>query len=100
MLVAVVGMVGASLGACGSSTGEEQAGSACITAVTAHEADAKAICTKAADLGNADGMAGLGLLANEAGDAAAAKKTLGTIVAKYPLSNAADLAKKRLASTK
>lgn len=34
------------------------------------------------------------------GDAAAAKKTLGIIVAKYPLSNAADLAKKRLASTK
>ena len=34
------------------------------------------------------------------GDAAAAKKTLGSIVAKYPLSNAAELAKKRLASTK
>lgn len=34
------------------------------------------------------------------GNAAAAKKTLGSIVAKYPLSNAAELAKKRLASTK
>ncbi|MDP2156050.1 MAG: tetratricopeptide repeat protein, partial [Sulfuricella sp.] len=34
------------------------------------------------------------------GDAAAAKKTLESIVAKYPLSNAAELAKKRLASNK
>ena len=34
------------------------------------------------------------------GDASAAKKTLKNIVAKYPLSNAAELAKKRLASTK
>lgn len=34
------------------------------------------------------------------GDAAAAKKTLKNIVDKYPLSNAAELAKKRLASTK
>lgn len=34
------------------------------------------------------------------GDASAAKKTLKNIVDKYPLSNAAELAKKRLASTK
>jgi tol-pal system protein YbgF len=34
------------------------------------------------------------------GDAAAAKKTLKNIVARYPLSNAAELAKKRLASNK
>ena len=34
------------------------------------------------------------------GDSSAAKKTLKGIVAKYPLSNAAELAKKRLASTK
>jgi TolA-binding protein len=34
------------------------------------------------------------------GNVAAAKKTLGSIVAKYPLSNAAELAKKRLASIK
>jgi tol-pal system protein YbgF len=34
------------------------------------------------------------------GDASAAKKTLKNIVAKYPLSNAAELAKKRLASNK
>jgi len=34
------------------------------------------------------------------GDASEAKKTLKNIVSKYPLSNAAELAKKRLASTK
>ena len=34
------------------------------------------------------------------GDAAAARKTLESIVAKYPLSNAAELAKKRLANIK
>ena len=88
VLVVVFGVLSVGLGACGSTTGGDQAspaagakastagqeeGAACIAALEAHQTNTKALCTEAANLGNADGMASLGSLADKAGDKASAK---------------------------
>ena len=67
VLAVVLGVLGVGLGACGSSSGDDQ-GAACTAAVNANEDNAKALCTEAADLGDSDGMVGLGYLAYTAGD--------------------------------
>ena len=92
VLAVVLGVLGVGLGACGSSSGVEaivstsdqasvstsdqvtassrgdDQGAACLVAVDAGEDNAKALCTEAADLGNTDGMYGLGMLAYHIGD--------------------------------
>ena len=89
VLVVVLGVLGVGLGACGSSSGVEatvstsdqvtvssggeEEGAACTAALAASEDNVEALCTKAADLGNTDGMWALGVLAKEAGDLVSAK---------------------------